>query len=93
MMEADAPRSPVGSPTGVTYSDRFIPSRTGSNLASYLVELGEENAGAAAHSSEREARVCFCACASRALRRLRLPCLPRASRRRSDGSWRGCACR
>jgi hypothetical protein len=47
-----------GSPGGVTYSDRFIPSRTGSNLASYMVELGEENAGAAAHSSEREARAC-----------------------------------
>jgi hypothetical protein len=68
-MAADAPRSPVGSP-GVTYSDRFIPSRTGSNLASYLVELGEENAGAAAHSSEREARRvasrrCCAACAGR----------------------------
>jgi hypothetical protein len=36
------------------YSDRFIPSRTRSNLASYLNEL-DENAPCA-HSAEREAR-------------------------------------
>jgi len=53
---ASSPPTNVGSPSGiraVAYSDRFIPSRTGSDLATYALELNE-NAAVAGHATERE---------------------------------------
>ena len=42
--------------TSIRYSDRFIPSRTGSDLATYALDLQSENASATRSASDREAR-------------------------------------
>jgi hypothetical protein len=45
-----------GSPSRVVYSDRFIPSRAGSDVAARLLELGDDAQCATHHNADREAR-------------------------------------
>ena len=55
--------SPVGSPLRNlqrTYSDRFVPSRTGSDLNTYALELASEENAASAPQVDREVRVGCC---------------------------------
>jgi hypothetical protein len=72
MVEMEGGAFTIGSPSrlGRAYSDRFIPSRTGSDLNTYALELANENAGGTVTSvaqTDREVRASPLASASAGL--------------------------